>query len=64
MKARSALDTSKGFRESAGATKVAIKRLRMALGTASVARTAMNVVKSRNQKALDPYAAPTESDNE
>lgn len=59
LKERSALDTSKSIRESAGATKVALRRLRLALGTASVARTAMNVVNRRKgQKALDPYATP------
>ena len=61
LKQRSKLDTEKSLRETAGATKLAGKRLRAALGAASIANTASYMVKGRMKRQqpqiTDPYAA-------
>jgi hypothetical protein len=61
---RSNLETQKSLHETATATTKAVKRLRMVLGAAGVANTAARVVKgaTRRQRQLDPYAAPSDSE--
>ena len=60
LKERSVLNTTQGLRETAGATKVVVQRLRAALGVVAVGGAAGRVLKrgaTRNSaKQLNPYA--------
>ena len=72
LKERSKLDTQQTLRETAGATKVAVKRLRTVLGAASVAKTALQYVQGQRRELLhnrrpmmiNPYADGALSDEE
>jgi hypothetical protein len=59
LRERSVLDTAGGLAETAGATKTAVRRLRTALGAASVANTAVEMVRGRGrrQQQLKPSAS-------